>query len=230
MKSPSFILRRSSTILAVSVLTLTLLAAVTGSLLAFYYQPTAGGAFESLNQITTDVPFGWLVRRVHDLAGNLVIVVALIQMVVMFLGERFRRSWLTAWISGILFILAAIALGWTAMLLDWSQIGFWRLRVELGIIESVPIAGSIIRTILTGGGAIGSVAVGHLYALHSYILSAIAVVLSVIHLTGLVFQEREIAQLTIQQSTAEGVPQSTPQVPQSTPQTPDSDSTTIVPV
>jgi len=223
MKSPSFILRRSSTILAVSVLTLTLLAALTGSLLAFNYQPTAGGAFESLTQITTEVPFGWLIRRVHDLAGNLVIVVALIQMVVMFLGERYRRSWLTAWISGILFILAAIGLGWTAMLLDWSQIGFWRLRVELGIIESIPIAGSIIRNILTGGGAIGSIAVGHMYALHSYVLSAIAILLSVIHLTGLVFQEREIAQLAVQQSTSEVVHQSTPQ-------TPDSDSNTTVPV
>lgn len=222
MKSPSFILRRSSTILAVSVLTLTLLAAITGSLLAFNYQPTAGGAFNSLTQITTDVSFGWLVRRVHDLAGNLVIVVALIQMVVMFLGERYRRSWLTAWISGILFILAAIGLGWTAMLLDWSQIGFWRLRVELGIIESIPIAGSIIRNILTGGGAIGSVTVGHMYALHSYILSIAAVLLSVIHLTGLVFQEREIAQLAVQQSTSEVVLQSAPQT--------DSDSDTTVPV
>jgi cytochrome b6 len=215
MKSPSFVLRRSSTILAVSVLTLTLLAAITGSLLAFNYQPTAGGAFESLSKLTADVPFGWLIRRVHDLAGNLVIGVALVQMVVMFLGERFRRSWLTAWISGILFILTAIALGWTAMLLDWSQIGFWRLRVELGIIESVPIAGSIIRNILTGGGAIGSIAVGHMYALHSYVLSAIAVLLSIIHLTGLVIQEREIAQLAIQQPTPEIIPQSTSQAPAS---------------
>ena len=223
MKSTSFALRRSSTILAVSVLTLTLLAAITGGLLAFNYQPIAGGAFESLSQITTDIPFGWLIRRVHDLAGNLVIVVALIQMVVMFLGERFRRSWLTAWISGILFILAAIGLGWTAMLLDWSQIGFWRLRVELGIIESIPIAGPIIRNILTGGGAIGSIAVGHMYALHSYVLSIGALVLSVVHLTGLVFQEREIAQLAVQQSTLEVIPQSTPQAP-------DSDGDTIVPV
>jgi cytochrome b6 len=223
MKSSSFILRRSATILAVSVLTLTLLAAITGGLLAFYYQPTAGGAFESLTQITTDVPFGWLIRRVHDLAGNLVIGVALIQMVVMFLGERFRRSCLTAWISGILLILTAIALGWTAMLLDWSQIGFWRLRVELGIIESIPIAGSMIRNILTGGGAIGSITVGHMYALHSYVLSIGALVLSAVHLTGLVFQEREIAPLAGQQATSEVVPQSPPP-------TSDSDSNTTVPV
>lgn len=192
MKDPLFILRRLSTILAVSVLTLTLLAAVTGSLLAFYYQPTAGGAYDSLTFVTTEVPFGWLIRRVHDLAGNLVIGAALIQMVVMFLGERFRRTWLTAWITGIFFILASIGLGWTAMLLDWSQIGFWRLRVELGIIESIPVLGSQIRNILTGGGAIGSVTVAHMYALHSYVLSLGAVGLAIAHLTSLVFQEREL--------------------------------------
>lgn len=194
MKDPVFVLRRLSTILAIAVLTLTLTAAFTGILLAFYYQPTAGGAYESLKTVTTDIPYGWLVRTVHDIAGNWVIGVALIQMVVMFLGARFRRSWLTAWISGILFILSAIGLGWTAMILDWSQIGFWRLRVELGILESIPVIGSTIRDILTGGSGIGSLTVAHMYTLHSYVLSLGAVGLAIVHLGGLLLQERAIAQ------------------------------------
>jgi len=199
MKNSAFVLRRLSTILAVSVLTLTLLAAVTGALLAFNYEPTAGGAYESLADLTTRIPYGWLIRRVHDFAGNLVIGLALIQMVVMFLGERFRPSWLTAWISGILFILVAIGLGWTSMILDWSQIGFWRLRVELGIIESVPVVGSQIRNILTGGGGIGTPTVEHLYTLHSYVLAFAAVVLSIVHLGGLLLQEREVVQAIAQE-------------------------------
>jgi cytochrome b6 len=194
MKDSVFVLRRLSTILAVAVLTLTFTAAFTGILLAFYYQPTAGGAYDSLKVVMTDVPYGWLVRTVHDRAGNWVIGVALIQMVVMFLGARFRRSWLVAWITGILFILSAIGLGWTAMILDWSQIGFWRLRVELGILESIPLVGATIRDILTGGGGIGSLTVAHMYALHSYVLSLGAVALAIVHLGGLLLQEREIAQ------------------------------------
>jgi cytochrome b6 len=192
-KDATFAVRRLATLLSVSVLTLTLVAGLTGILLAFYYEPSAGNAYKSLTLLTTQVPFGWLIRRVHDLAGNGVIGLALIQMVVLFIGERFRRTWLTAWISGILFILAAIGLGWTAMLLDWSQLGFWRLRVELGIIESVPFIGGQIRNILTGGGAITSVTVAHLYTLHSYVLSLGAVGLSIIQLAALVLQERELA-------------------------------------
>ena len=44
----SFILRRLATILAIVTLSLSLTAAITGILLSFYYEPTAGGAYNSL--------------------------------------------------------------------------------------------------------------------------------------------------------------------------------------
>jgi len=124
--------------------------------LAFYYEPTAGGAYNSLKTIATAIPNGWLVQRLHNIAGNGVIAVSLVEIVVMFLGERFRRSWLTAWISGILFTLTAIALGWSAMLLDWTQLGYWRFKIELGTIEAIPLIGSQLREIITGGGAVNT--------------------------------------------------------------------------
>lgn len=193
MKDLGFILRRLSTLLAVVVLTLTLVTAVTGILIAFYYEPTAGGAYRSLTSLTTEISFGWLIRSLHDIAGNAVIGVALIQIVVMFLGERFRPSWLTAWMSGILFTLTAIGLSWTAIILDWSQLGFWRLKIELGTIEAIPLIGSQLREILTGG-SVGTLTVAHMYTLHSYVLSIAALGLSIVHLSGLLFQERELRQ------------------------------------
>ena len=191
MSSLAFVLRRLSTILAVAMLTLTLVAASSGVLLAFYYEPIAGGAHESLELIDKTIPFGWLVHTLHNLSGNLIIGVALIQIVVMFLGERFRRSWLTAWVSGILLTLSAIGLSWTAMILSWDQIGFWRLKIELGTIEAIPLIGAQLREILTGG-AIGTATVQHFYTLHSYVISIGAVVLAIVHLVGLVFQEKEL--------------------------------------
>ncbi len=192
MQGVVYALRRTSTILAVVALTLTLTAALTGVLLAFYYEPTAGGAYQSLQTLATEVSNGWLIRTIHNLAGNLLIIVGLVQMVVMFLSERLRPSWFTAWISGILLILIAIGLDWTAMILDWSQIGFWRFRIELGTIESIPLVGGYLRQVLTGGDSISTVTVAHLYTLHSYVLAIAAVTLAIVHLVSLVFQEREI--------------------------------------
>ena len=190
--SSEFILRRLATALSVAIITLTVMAAISGVLLSFYYEPIAGGAYESLKDITTQVSNGWLIQKIHDLAGNWLIGIALIQIVVMFLGRQFRSSWLTAWISGILLTLSAIGLGWTAMILDWDQIGYWRLSIELGKIGAIPFIGTQLRDIITGGGAITSVTVEHLYTIHSYIISVGALILAVIHLWGLLRQEKEM--------------------------------------
>lgn len=191
----AFVLRRLATVLAVVMLTLSSIAALTGILLAFYYEPTAGGAYNSLRAIATQIPNGWLIQRIHSLAGNGLIGVSLVEIVVMFLGERFRPSWITAWISGILLTLTAIGLSWTAILLDWTQIGYWRFTIELGTIEALPAIGSQLRNILTGGGAVNTVTVQHLFTIHSYLLSGGAIVLATIHLIGLLLQEKEVKQL-----------------------------------
>ncbi|WP_017652614.1 cytochrome b N-terminal domain-containing protein [Fortiea contorta] len=186
------ILRRLATILSVVILTLCLINVTTGILLSFYYEPTAGGAYRSLQMINTQVTYGWLFRKTHDLSGNAAIAIALIQIVVMFLGRQFRRSWLTAWISGIFLTLSAIALDWTEMILTWDQVGYWRFNIELGTIEAIPLIGSQLRDILTGGGAISTVTVAHLYAIHSYIVSGLVIILAVVHLSALLWQEQQM--------------------------------------
>lgn len=189
--------RRISTILSVVILTLTVIGITTGVLISFYYEPTAGGAYQSLKTIDTEVTYGWLFHKAHNLAGNGVIIVALIQIVVMFLTRQFRKSWLTAWIAGILFTLSAIGLDWTAMILDWSQLGYWRFSIELGTIEAIPFIGHQLRDILTGGGAISSVTIEHLYTIHSYLVSLAAITLAVVHLAGILWQEKQTHQSTV---------------------------------
>ncbi len=191
MQSTQFdrILRRVATILSVVLLTLCLIYVSSGVLLSFYYEPTAGGAYNSLKTINTQLPYGWLFWRAHNLAGNGLIAIALIQIVVMFLSRQFRKSWLTAWISGILFTLSAIGLDWTGMILDWTQEGYWRFSIELGTIEAIPLIGGQLRDILTGGGGISTVTVEHLYTIHTYLIATATLILAIVHLSALLWQE-----------------------------------------
>lgn len=195
--NPTFILRRTATLIAIAIVTLTFLAGLSGLLLAVNYQPAAGRSYQSLEYISTITNFGWLIHSLHHYAGNFVIALGLIQMVIMFLGRQFRRSWLTAWIGGILFILVAIGLDWTAMVLNWTQEGFWRFSIELGTIDAIPVIGSALRNIMTGGGGISTATVLRLYTLHSYVLSGVAVILAITHLVGIIIQDRQenLAQL-----------------------------------
>ncbi len=185
-------LRRVSTILSVVLLTLFFIGASTGILLSFYYEPGAGAAYTSLSKINTSVGYGWLFHKAHSIAGNGMIVVSLVQIVVMFLSRKFRKSWLIAWVSGIFLTLAAIGLDWTAIILGWTQDGYWRFSIELGTIESIPLVGHLLRDILTGGGATDSVTVQHLYTIHSYIVSVFALVGAIVHLVGVLNQEKEM--------------------------------------
>lgn len=191
--SYEFVLRRTATILSVAILTLSAIAIITGILLSFYYEPVAGGAYQALKWIDTEVPNGLAIHSLHDLAGNLLIGVALIQMVVMFLGRQFLTSWLTGWITNILLILNAIALAWTAMILDWSQIGYWRFRIELSTIEAIPVIGATLRDFLTGGNGVNTTTVEHLYTIHSYIISVSAILLAIVHVGSLLWQEKQMS-------------------------------------
>lgn len=187
-----FIWRRLATILSVAILTLSLTATITGILLSFYYEPVAGGAYQALKWIDTEVTNGLLIHSIHNYAGNWLIGVALIQIVVMFLGRQFRSSWLTAWISGILLTLTGIGLSWTAIITDWTEVGYWRFRIELGTIESIPVIGPTLRDILIGGSSINTTTVAHLYTIHSYLLSIGAVTLAIIHLLAILRQEKQM--------------------------------------
>ncbi|MEO0012083.1 MAG: hypothetical protein RLZZ535_472 [Cyanobacteriota bacterium] len=185
-----YILQRTATLLAVAELTLCAIAAFTGILLAFYYQPTALGAYKSLSMIVNEVTNGSLILSLHNLAGHSLIVLALVQILVMFLGRQFLLSWLTAWISSICLALTAIGLSWTAIILNWEQTSFWRFKIELGIVASIPLVGSNLRDLLSGGDGINSITLQHMYALHSYILVIVAIFFSITHLTALICQEQ----------------------------------------
>jgi quinol-cytochrome oxidoreductase complex cytochrome b subunit len=185
-----YILQRTATLLAVAELTLCAIAAFTGILLAFYYQPTALGAYKSLSMIVNEVTNGSLILSLHNLAGHSLIVLALVQIVVMFLGRQFLLSWLTAWISSICLALTAIGLSWTAIILNWEQTSFWRFKIELSIVASIPLVGSSLRDLLSGGDGINSITLQHMYALHSYILVIVAIFFSITHLTALICQEQ----------------------------------------
>ena len=92
----NFIYQRSATILSLVILTLAIVAAITGIIIGFNYQPAAGDAYKSLSNIANNLNYGWLLLSLHNWAGNGIIVVSLIQIIIIFLGRQFRTSWLGA--------------------------------------------------------------------------------------------------------------------------------------
>jgi cytochrome b6 len=186
------LLRKLATILAIAIFTLCLVAAVTGVAIAFYYTPSAADANASIEYINDRVANGWLIVSLHDIAGNGLIAVSLVQIVVMFFERQLVLSWIISWVSGIFLTLSAIGLGWTAMNLDWSQLGYWRLKIELSTIEVIPIVGQALRRLLEGSEGLGTISLEHLFTIHSYLLSAVALGLSIVHLVSITLDSQKL--------------------------------------
>ena len=65
-----FRLRRTATILSVAIVTLSAIAAITGVLISFYYEPAAGGAYQSLKWINTEIATGDLTDEIMKLKSR----------------------------------------------------------------------------------------------------------------------------------------------------------------
>ena len=52
----------------------------TGLLLTFYYHPGDDAAYESMQRITYQIPFGWFIRTIHMWAANLMVLTLILHL------------------------------------------------------------------------------------------------------------------------------------------------------
>src|SRR5678815_3800179 len=76
-----------------------LVQVVTGILLLLYYRPSASEAFESVQYVMAEVPFGWLIRSIHAWGANLFVAVVILHLGSVFFLRAYREPREVTWIS-----------------------------------------------------------------------------------------------------------------------------------
>jgi cytochrome b6 len=153
----------------------------TGTLLLFYYRPTADGAYESVQFLMSEVEFGWLIRSIHSWGANLMIFMAFIHMFSVMLLKAYREPREITWVSGVLLLFVGLTLGFTGYLLPWNELAFFATRVGTEIPGVFPIVGPFIRELGRGGADISGATLTRFYALHVSLLPAAAFILVAVH-------------------------------------------------
>ena len=152
------------------LLSLFALQFLTGILLLIYYVPDVEKAFSSVERIVNEIPYGWLVRNLHAVGSNMIVVVLLLHMLsVLFMGSYKRPRELT-WLSGFVIFNIALVLCLTGYLLPWSQLSFWATTVATDAAGAVPVIGPDIVEFLRGGPSVGAQTLGRFFALHVVVL------------------------------------------------------------
>lgn len=150
-----------------------LIQALTGILLAFYYQPTAEGAYSSVLRIMDDVPFGVIVRSLHSWTANIMIIMVIFHMLRVFFHGAYRPPREMNWLTGVLLFFMTITFGFSGYLLPMNQLAYWATKVGTEIAGAMPFVGQYIQAFLLGGEKIGDATLTRFYAIHVIILPVV---------------------------------------------------------
>ncbi len=143
---------------------------VTGTLLALYYKPTPEAAYESVQFVTSDVSFGWLIRSVHHWAANLMILFVALHLLRVFFQAAYKYPRELTWVIGGGLLLVTLGFGFTGYLLPWDQRAYWATVVGTDIAGAVPLIGEWVQTLLRGGSDVTGDTMSRFFGIHVLVL------------------------------------------------------------
>jgi ubiquinol-cytochrome c reductase cytochrome b subunit len=149
---------------------LLVLACVTGAILMVYYAPSPTEAYGSIIRLETEVPFGSLMRDLHRLGGELMIITVVLHMLRVFVAGAHNRKRSFTWITGIMLLLCTLMLAFSGYLLPWDQLAFWGVTIATSMAETIPLIGDNLTLFLRGGPEFGSDGLLRFYLLHIIVL------------------------------------------------------------
>ncbi len=155
---------------------------ITGILLLLYYKPTAEAAYESVQYIMTEVPFGWLVRSIHSYAANLFIGFVFIHMFSVFLLKAYRKPRELTWITGVLLLFLAMGFGFSGYLLPWNQLAYLATNVGTNFAVMVPVIGDWLLEFLRGGPEVTGATLTRFFGFHVAVLPGMTIAILGLHL------------------------------------------------
>lgn len=146
------------------------LQAITGVILAMYYRPDTNGAYQSIESITNEVTWGWLVRGMHKWGASAMIVVVFLHLGRVFLFGSYKYPRELTWVTGALLLIMTMFMGLTGYLLVWDQKAYWATVVAVNITASAPVLGPYVADILRAGPEFGPATLSRFYSIHMLVI------------------------------------------------------------
>ncbi|MBI5531911.1 MAG: cytochrome bc complex cytochrome b subunit [Deltaproteobacteria bacterium] len=154
---------------------------LTGILLLVHYR-AGDGAWASVARITSQIPFGWLVRGTHSIASHLLVLLVLAHLLSSFASRAFRRPRELTWMTGVALLACVLGLGLSGTVLVGDQRALFTARVALHMTRALPWVGSFLAGLLGGGPDVGTETGQRMLAVHAGALPLALLCLAAMHL------------------------------------------------
>jgi ubiquinol-cytochrome c reductase cytochrome b subunit len=154
----------------------------TGLFLMMNYSPSPDHAYESIQYITNEVPFGGLIRSIHFWSATaMVVLIGMHGLRTFFMaGYKYPRE--MTWVVGTFLFILVMGAAFTGYLLPWDQKAYWATNVGVSIASQVPLVGPWIQKILIGGTGVGALTLTRFFTFHVGVIPPLIILLIGIHI------------------------------------------------
>ncbi|MFH1567493.1 MAG: cytochrome bc complex cytochrome b subunit [Gemmatimonadota bacterium] len=158
------------------------LQVVTGVLLLLYYRPTVEGAHASVVRISSEVPWGWVVRSLHCWTADALIALVLAHFASTLALKSYRPPRELTWLTGWALLAIALGFGFTGYLLPWDELSLAATKVGTEVPAVLPLVGPPVTALLRGGADVTGDTLSRFFALHVTVLPLTLVGVVALHL------------------------------------------------
>jgi menaquinol-cytochrome c reductase cytochrome b subunit len=156
--------------------------AITGVILAMYYDPSPTHAYDSVQHITNDVFLGSLVRGMHRWGATVMVLLVFLHMARTFFFGAYKYPRELNWVVGVVLLVLTMAMAFTGYLLPFDQRSFWATVVGVNINGTGPVVGPYLADFLRAGPEFGATTLSRFYAIHMLVIPGLLAALIGIHL------------------------------------------------
>lgn len=154
---------------------------ITGVVLMVYYIPFPDNAYESILLIESNVFFGELMRDLHRLGAEAMVIFSWLHLFRTYFTGSYKGQRTFTWLTGVILLFLTAYLSFTGYLLTWDQLGYWAITVGSSITDAGPVAGPAMNILLRGAPDIGVGGLLRFYLQHVILLPLIAILLISVH-------------------------------------------------
>ena len=158
---------------------------VTGIFLVMHYKPDAAKAFESVEYIMRDVPWGWLVRYMHSTGASAFFVVVYLHMFRGMIYGSYKSPRELVWIFGCAIFLCLMAEAFMGYLLPWGQMSYWGAQVIINLFAAIPFIGPDLSLLIRGDYVVGDATLNRFFSFHVIAVPLVLLGLVMAHLLAL---------------------------------------------
>jgi len=158
---------------------------VTGIFLVMHYKPDAERAFQSVEYIMREVPWGWLVRYMHSTGASMFFVVVYLHMLRGLLYGSYRKPRELVWIFGVAIFLCLMAEAFFGYLLPWGQMSYWGAQVIVNLFAAIPFIGPELSIWIRGDYVVSDATLNRFFAFHVIAIPLVLIGLVAAHLVAL---------------------------------------------